>query len=408
MNFKVEKEIHIKSENDRPVSVVAMGYCPSSANELIEVISLGELGRGYLWRCSEDNGQTWKAFEPVGIPAIREPIGGTKVISHWHSGLFADDDKNMLISGWLKGTMDESIPAYMDGEGVSSRKMYYQISRDNGRSWEGLRPIIEQEYDRENWPGGVGCYGGYVDFNQGCKIDEGTVLFPAQKMRYFPETGTIESADGAWWIAAGVLRCKYDNSHLSCEFGEWLTVDRGKSSRGLGEPTLVKLSDGRILMIMRAGKPSNGNFPGVKFYSISEDGGMSWSEPKILKYEDGSPMYSPSSMVQVFRWQATGGIYLITNILDSDDIIHNCDPRYPIQLAKINEETLCVEKDSITVIEDRKDEQAANIRFSNFVWIEDKQSGALRVYMTACPGDVGKKPGDNVPLDSFEYVISQR
>ncbi len=405
MSLSVEKKIHLKAENDKPVSVVAITYCSMKDNELIEVISLGELGRGYLWRRSEDNGKTWENFEPTGIPQIRNPVGGTKVVSHWQSGLFRDDTKEVLIAGWLKATMDESIVAWKDAEGLSTRKMYYQISSDGGLSWSKLYPDIEKEYDKNNWPDGIGCYAGYVDFNQGCKVNDDMILFPSHKMRYFPETQSISDKNGLWWIASSALQCKWDNSHLDCAFGSWITVGRDKSMRGLDEPTLVKLTDGRILMILRGSKPKE-NFPGVKFYSVSDDNGLTWSEPAVLTYEDGKPMYSPSSMIKIFQWNAGNGIYLITNILDSDEIIRGCDPRYPLQIAKINENTLCVEKDSITIIENRRPEQAANIRFSNFCVIEDKQTGSLRVYMTACPGDVGKKPGDNVPLDSYEYIIS--
>ncbi len=410
MQYKIEKKTHFKSQNDKSVSVVSIAYCSSNCDELIEVISLGELGRGYLWRCSKDNGQTWKIFEPKGIPQVREQLDGTKVVSYWQAGLFYDDDRKSLIAGWLKGVMDESVPAYMDSEGLKSRRMYYQISEDGGLSWGALQELIEGEYDTKNWPNGFGCFGGYVDFNQTLKLEEGTFIVPSHKMKLFPETGTITDKEhGAWWVASTGLRCYRKNSHLDCEFGQWLTVDRSKSARGLDEPTIVNLTDGRLLMIMRGGKPFDVDFPGVKFYSVSEDGGMSWSAPEVLTYEDGSLMYSPSSMVQVFRWKAAeNGIYLVTNILDNDEIIRGCDPRYPLQIARVNEEKLCVEKDSITIIENRKPEQAPNIRFSNFCILEDRQKGVLRLFMTACPGDVGKKPGDNVPLDSYEYVISFR
>jgi len=408
MTCKVDKEVHVRSENGKPISVVAITRRSANPSEWIEVISQGPLGAERLWRISNDSGRTWESFEPAGMPPARKPIEGTRVISHWQSGLFRDEEHNVLISGWLKATMDESMMGHLDSGGLSTRKMYYQISRDGGKNWGELCPIIEGEYDRNNWPDGVGCYGGNVDINQGITLTDNSILFVTFKFRHFPETGSIESPEGGWWLAAGTVKCKWIDSGLNCEFGQWLTIDRDKSSRGLCEPTVVELSDGRVLMIMRGEKPVKTDFPGVKFYSVSHDSGMTWSEPKILTYEDGSPMYSSSAMVQVFRWNACDGIYLITNILERDDIIRECDPRYPIQIAKLNEETLCVEKDSITVIEDRQSEQAANIRFSNFVHMEDRQTGALRIYMTACPGNVGKKSGDNVPLDSYEYTINEK
>ena len=343
MLYKIDKKVHIKSDNGKPSAVVAVTQRSSNPSEWIEVISLGELGAELLWRVSNDSGQTWKSFEPVGTPPARQSIEGTKVISHWQTGLFRDEQNDLLIAGWLRNSRDESIVSHLDNEGISSRKMYYQISRNGGKNWGELYPIIEGEYDKGNWPDGIGCYGGMVDFNQGCILNDGALLCPTWKFRYFPETDSIAEKDtGMWWLAVGALRgeWKYDNSGIDGEFSSWLTLNRDKSCRGLCEPTMVELKDGRVLAVMRAGKPVDSDFSGVKFYSVSEDGGRTWSEPEVLTYEDGSPMYSPSSMVQVLRWNACNGIYLITNILDRDDIIRGCDPRYPIQIARLNEDIM--------------------------------------------------------------------
>lgn len=408
MNYKITRKIHFKAESDKPVSVVAISQRSCNPDEQIEVLSNGALGKEYIWRTSNDNGLTWLTFQPDGIPPTREELDKTKVISHWQAGLYFGETQNILVLGWMQTIRDESIIAHLDKEAVNSRKMYYQISRDGGKSWGNLCPLIQEKHCNNNWLKNPDLHAGFSDFNQGVSLDDDRIIFPAYKFCLFPETESIEDKDGKWRLASGCISCKSVDSHFKSSCSQWLTLDRDKSSRGLCEPTITKLSDGRILMLIRAGKPDNADFPGVKFYSISEDDGMTWSEPVVLTYEDGSPMYSSSSMVQVFRWESAGGIYLITNIVESDDLIRGCDPRDSIQIAKLNEETLCVEKDSITVIENRRPDQAPNIRFSNFLVIEDKQTGALKMYMTACPGDVGKKPGDNVSLDSYEYIINAK
>lgn len=63
----------------------------------------------------------------------------------------------------------------------------------------------------------------------------------------------------------------------------------------LQEPSIVKLSDGRLFCLMRSGG-------GSPFFSVSSDTGLSWSIPKKLRFADGSefikqplascPMYS--------------------------------------------------------------------------------------------------------------------
>ncbi len=71
-----------------------------------------------------------------------------------------------------------------------------------------------------------------------------------------------------------------------------MSLGRDKSNRGLCEPTVVSLGGMRVLMLMRGGEVEG--FPAVKFWSVSEDSGRTWSDPQMLGYEgwqdgDGIP-----------------------------------------------------------------------------------------------------------------------
>ena len=94
-------------------------------------------------------------------------------------------------------------------------------------------------------------------------------------------------------------------------------VPRHVSSRGLAEPSVAELTDGRLLTTYRCSNANLGGFdqPGRKRFTISTDGGQTLSEPAELTYDDGSRFYSPSSWRQLIRHSVTGTQYSVVRSL---------------------------------------------------------------------------------------------
>lgn len=71
-------------------------------------------------------------------------------------------------------------------------------------------------------------------------------------------------------------------------------------------------------------------------------------------------------------------------------------------------ETLQVIRDSVTVIE-RRDAKAGGpetIRFSNWRNHEDRENENTVVFVTPCPGNVGRHENCGVPPHSYGYEIA--
>ena len=68
------------------------------------------------------------------------------------------------------------------------------------------------------------------------------------------------------------------------------------------EPFLCPLPDCRIFVTMRT-------MTGYVFYSVSDDGGATFSVPEVLRFEDGSPVCHPLSPCPVFK--ASNGSYVL-------------------------------------------------------------------------------------------------
>jgi hypothetical protein len=109
-----------------------------------------------------------------------------------------------------------------------------------------------------------------------------------------PEVKDIEISYHAWGDKA--LRVPYfNNPSMSCA----------------QEPSIVKLPDGRLFVVMRT-------MSGYLWYSLSSDQGLSWCNPRPLLYSDhGKPILHPLSCSPIYP--LSDGTYIL--------FIHNNDGR---------------------------------------------------------------------------------
>ena len=122
-------------------------------------------------------------------------------------------------------------------------------------------------------------------------------------------------------------------------------------------------------------------------YSLSNDDGETWSQPRPLTYDDGTPFTTPRAWSQLIRSTADGNLYWIANILPGAEEAREiqakwpgrADPRYPLQIARIDEETLTVVRDSVAVLADREEGESKYVRFSNFYVYNDRETSEIVV-----------------------------
>jgi len=220
--------------------------------------------------------------------------------------------------------------------------------------------------------------------------------------------GSIRSPEDGWTTSINgcfLGKWRADGSGIDWDGGASMTLPRKYSADGADEPSIAVLPDGRLFMSIRARVMSGTKteLPGLKYYSLSSDGGRNWSEGKPLLYEDGTYPYSPACLSNVLRSSKNGRYYLITNLNAAPG--DNCDPRTTLQTAEVDIHKMCLLKSSVTPIEGRTPDQPPNIRFSNFRWYEDRETRDLVLFLTACPGDVGRSPTCGCPPQSYRYDI---
>ncbi len=181
--------------------------------------------------------------------------------------------------------------------------------------------------------------------------------------------------------------------------GKPVWLPRKTAFNGLLEPDVAELKDSRVLMVWRVTKTKDQ--PGHKWFSVSSDGGMTFSQPKILRYTDGSDFYSPSSFHRLFRSRKTQKLYWIGNIVPQNPT-HPGHPRYPLVIAEVGEEVLALKKETVTQIDTRQPDEGERLQLSNFRIIENQESLELEVYLTRLHED----PEELFTANAYRYTLS--
>jgi hypothetical protein len=177
-----------------------------------------------------------------------------------------------------------------------------------------------------------------------------------------------------------------------------MSISAELSSRGLMEPDLAELSDGRVLVVFRGSDTPK--TPGRKWFAVSKNGGMTYGPVQEWKYDDGSSFYSPSSFHRLIRHSKTKKLYWIGNICATPPSGNS--PRYPLVIAKVDESKPALVKKTVTVIDDRRPEQTAAVQYSNFSLLEDRQTHALELHLTT----YGQDARSVYTADNWKYTLT--
>ena len=268
----------------------------------------GASGQHVVTRRSTDQGQTWSApvdVEPADGPEasyavlLKAPTAGRIYVFYNHN---TDN---------VREVQAEPGPWFPDGlcRRVDSLGHFvFKFSDDGGRTWSPERydlPMRTMDIDRRN------VYGGALKFfwNVGKPfVLDGAAYISLHKVGGFGE-GFFTRSEGVLLKSADLLT-QHDPARAT-----WETLPNGdfglRTPSGGGpiaeEQSYVVLSDGSIYCVYRT-------IDGYPAFSISRDGGHTWTEPQYQRYADapdgtpGRPMKHPRAAN--FVWKCENGKYL--------------------------------------------------------------------------------------------------
>jgi len=406
----VHREVLFRHEPGLGAPIVGVRYLGTGRRleQTLRYETAGDWWEGHRVRASEDNGRTWSDWQPD--PQSWPARNGFAMEQNPYA--WCDDESRgitlrFMFHRLLAGEGADAIEEHFrTGQQTMFDHNFWQISRDQGRTWSALRQLRFEDgdaFDPDN-PGNerflrtnqmYGAYGAIV-------TREGTIVYPAsetpvdlggelvQGVRCFMGSWNDSERDYAW------------------EVSQPIAVSHEVSGRGLTEPALAELTDGRLLLAMRGssmavepqwkGKTKQ---PGRQWMSLSSDGGRTFSEVTDLRYHDGEPFYSPSAFSVLRRHSRTGKLYWFGNI--TPDPPDGNNPRYPLYLAEVDEAMPALRRDTLTIIDDYDPaSDSPDVMFSNFCVYEDRDTGRFELYMTR----TGERHSHWLHSDAYRYSIA--
>lgn len=291
-----------------------------------------------------------------------------KIIRYVENVCFFDRKRKRLFTFASKRTYTENH-IDVDGPGY----VVYDVLDIEKKHWHGEDEIQSQ------LPGGL-----FISFCFPLQLDEDRVLIPAIT-RVTDKNGSTVHFRGCWAPAnmalAIIMEIKKDGSP-DFIFGNPASIDLEKSSRGLGENTIVKLKNGKLAMVCRGDNSMFPEKPGYKWVCFSDDEGMNWSEPQPLACDDGTKFESGSNGSLLFRSEKNGNIYWVGNLCIDGQRANGNWPRYPLVIAEINEESFTIKKSSITIIDTKAPEEPERVQLSNFRFYQDMENKDIVIFLT--------------------------
>ena len=323
-----------------------------------------------------DNGRTWSALEPVEVH-WETPEGMKRQL--WGAG-FVDPVRDRLLTMVLEGVLPNDMPR----DGMRHWYTAYRVSADGGRtSVVEERAVQKGDYTPEHPFDGV-----WVGTNslQVCnasstiRTSRGHILVPVQITPIGPDGQYYNPGGGYTYHDAAVLIGTWsDDDRIEWDLSQRVEGDPKRSTRGMIEPTVAEMPDGRILMVMRGSNDPQGAIPGYKWHSVSEDGGFTWSSPEPWRYPDGTAFFSPSSISIMIR-HSSGRNYWTGNICPENPRANR--PRYPLVIGEVDPGSLMLIKDSVTEVDTLQDGEDPSLSLSNFHVEEDRETGEITINMT--------------------------
>ena len=151
----------------------------------------------------------------------------------------------------------------------------------------------------------------------------------------------------------------------------------------------MELKTGRLLLIMRGSNMKRERWntriadgtPSYKWASWSDDGGKTFTQPVPWHFDDGEPVYSSATISKFIRSTKNGKLYWIGNVTDKEKTYANF-PRYPLHICQVDEHTALLKRDTLTVIDTRREGESEQVQLSNFTVFENRETHCFELTLT--------------------------
>ena len=376
-------------------------------------------------RDSHDNGRTWSDWRTLPTPVSMrfgemEVVPTTENVPLWHpvhrhwvhvgtERIFPFDHQEVYRRYWEDGERWMADHTYLvtrrEIDGEATRQL---VAYEDCPAFDPDRPQAEGYLARSL----CRSASNYI------LLDDGRLLFPANPFvrkccellganveRLFPSCPDLVHGVMIASATYNPMQGRYDIT-----FAPPLVISDLMSSRCLDEPMLATLKSGRILLAMRGSNYRNPRWrtrisasaPPYRYYSLSDDGGRTFSDPVPWHFDTREVLYSPASIAHFIRSTKTGKLYWIGNATGAES--YGNDFRHPLCICEVDDDDGVLKKETLAVIDDRRPDESPRLQLSNFGLLEDRETGNFEV--TLAKVDQHSAPGTHRwECDSWKYVI---
>lgn len=379
---EIRREVFLKSPKPGVAVLASSYYTRPSGLDLIsmhQLMSRSDMTDVAFFRYSQDNGRTWTAGGEVRTEEIR-PQGKLRRMLR---GACLDPHTGRFLRFRIEGVLPTDEPL----EGMRQWVVFYSASTDGGLTWYLDEQIIHRgaEFSPSHpLPGvktGQTCFMIGDTASVPLFLADGTLLLPVIITPAGPDGNYYNPGGGYTYTDAAVLHGRWaaDGRHLEWELSQLVKADPKLSTRGMDEPTLAQLEDGRLLMVLRGSNDKKPELPGRRWAAYSSDRGRTWTTPVPWTYVSGASFFSPASCSQLVM-HSTGRIFWLGNLTPENPVGNR--PRYPFVVGEVDRRTGLLRQESVRMVDDRQPGDSPDLTLSNFSAVEDRSSGEIVLHMS--------------------------
>jgi hypothetical protein len=321
------------------------------------------------YRFSTDYGKTWT--DPVERwTGEKSPEG---VLRRHPRACFADPHSGRFLEFWVEGTLPHDDPL----EGMQQWNVFYRA--DNGPAHQVIHEGAEFNARHplpDVWTGKNCVMLGDVA-SVPIALRDGTILLPAIVSPLGADGKLYNPTGGYTYTDALVLLGRWSGNRLVWRSGERITGDPKRVTRGMDEPTIETLADGRLILVLRGSNDRDPSLPAYKWVAYSKDRGEHWTKPEPWTYDNGEAFFSPSACSQLLR-HSNGKLFWLGHITATNP--RGNRPRYPLYLAEVDQRSGRVIRQSLVKIDDRQPDEDEGLMIYSLYGREDRLTHEIAVH----------------------------
>lgn len=373
-------------------------YTQNEGLECKEIKSLyceSDFLNGREFRYSKDNGRTWGEWQKAENPTSTIMYGDDEVGFAETPRKWNPVHKHYVSVYWTRYYVNGHEEAYekfwKHGECALYDHQYIRVSEkaegdflttdlikyEDGADFDPKNPrnpeFLEKNRGYINEPSIMEC--GDIIVPVGVPVDVGCKMAGLDVNRVFPNCANI-------FRCVVVARGKFDKEtgKYNFTFSNPIILNSLRSSRGMDEPIVVELKSSRILLVTRGSNVQNAAWktrieegtPSFKWFAFSDDGGKTFTEAEPWRFNDREVIYSAATISLFARSTKNGKLYWIGNI--APHTAYGNYPRYPLYIAEVDDKLGILKKETLTVIDTKREGEANEVQLSNFSFIEDRET----------------------------------